>query len=38
MLFNVVSTHKNLQITSLCWQGQIKQSTYIRSPAGATPH
>jgi len=29
MFFSVDSTHKNLQITPLCWQGQIKQPTYI---------
>jgi len=38
MFFSVDSTHKNLQITSLYWQGQIKQPTYIRSPIGSTPH
>jgi len=38
MLFIVDSTHKNLQITPLCWQSQIKQPTFIWSPIGATPH
>jgi hypothetical protein len=28
-VFSVDSTHKNIQITPLCWQGQIKQLTYI---------
>jgi len=37
MLFSVDSVHKKLQITPLCWQGQIKQPTYIQSPIGATP-
>jgi len=38
MFFSVDSTYKNLQITPLCWQGQIKQPTYIRSPIGSTSH
>ena len=37
MFFSVDSTHKNHQITPLCWQGQIKQPAYTWSPIGAYP-
>ena len=37
MFFSVDSTHKNLQITPLCWHGQTKRLTYIQLPIGATP-